>query len=165
MSDSTLSSPHVIRLRGPWQLQPLWRWAVAEDGAAVKNRDALPPSGRIQAPADWSGVLGRDFCGQARHQRFFHRPTGIDAGERVWLVCDGALDSAIVTLNGRQLGEFTGPAAGARFDVTQQLAPRNELLIDVTFAVTAEPGTPAVDRCGGLTGEVRLEIFPPAARS
>ena len=72
-------------------------------------------------PADWSAPLGREFCGQVRHQRFFHCPTGLGAGERVWLVCDGATDVAAVTLNDHRVGEVTGPSAAARFDVTELL--------------------------------------------
>ena len=114
-------------------------------------------------PADWSALLGRDFRGRVRHQRFFHCPTGLGAGERVWLVCDGATDSAVVTLNGQRLGEIAGAAAAARFEVTELLQLRNELLIDVSFPAELSPDDAIHDRCGGLTGEVRLEIYTPAS--
>lgn len=150
------ASPHVIRLRGPWNIRPLSR----QGAAGAHDATCFAAGFRQQMPADWSAALGCDFCGEARYQRFFHRPTGIDAGERVWLVCHGAIDQAVVVLNGKRVGEFAGPSAAARFDVTGLLAPRNELLIDVTFLATLGDGEPAEDRCGGLTGEVRLEIFP-----
>jgi beta-galactosidase/beta-glucuronidase len=105
-------------------------------------------------------LLGADFRGRVRHVRRFGRPTGLDSGERVWLVCDGATLTATVVLNGTPLGAILGPTTPARFDVTERLLPRNELVIEVEFPAIEAANRPSAAevRCGGLTGEVRLEI-------
>lgn len=69
-------------------------------------------------------------------RRRFHKPTGLDAGQRVWLVADRWPD--VLTLNGNELG------AGLRHDVTDRLAPSNELQL---FAAD-----------DGIRESVRLEI-------
>ncbi len=106
---------HVIRLRGPWQLEPLG------DGGAC--------------------------C-----RRTFHKPTGLDAGERVWLVVERPAGRAAVRLNGRALGVVEGEASVGRFDVTGRLADGNSLEIDV------ERAAPDAAAAGELVGAVRLEI-------
>src|SRR5262245_97069 len=63
--------PHRIRLRGPWECQPL-----APDG---------PPPRRVTLPCRWAdGGLG-DFRGPVRFRRRFGYPGRLDAHERVWL--------------------------------------------------------------------------------
>jgi hypothetical protein len=105
--------PHIIRLRGPWEEQPL-------------------EGGRV--------------CLVRR----FHRPTGLEAGDRVWLVIGEVSAPAEVTLGGKLLGRIAQaqpPApqtSTARFDITAELAPLNVLEIRL----------PAPPRLEG----VRLEI-------
>jgi hypothetical protein len=65
--------------------------------------------------------------GRTRHRRRFGRPRTLDATERLWLACDRPV-SAVV--NGAQLG------TGERFDITDHLQPRNELVIE---AASPEP--------------------------
>jgi hypothetical protein len=77
---------HVIRLRGPWQAEPL------------------------------SG-------GMVRYSRRFHRPTGLDGGDRVFLVVDEAAAGAIL-LNGQSVANQSG-----RFDITNMLAATNFLTL------------------------------------
>lgn len=60
--------------------------------------------------------------GRTRHRRRFGRPRTLDATERLWLACDRPVSAAV---NGVQLG------VGERFDITEHLQPRNELLIEV----------------------------------
>jgi len=153
-------NPHVIRLRGPWDVAPLVRFVSGPDGRAAESAADLPAAGRLTMPADWSALLGRDYCGRARHVRHFNRPTGLDSGTRVWLVCEGARDRAAVSLNGQPLGLVEGAGASVPFEITDLLQPRNELVIDVEFAL-ASPDEP--NECGGLVGDVRLEIFETGA--
>jgi beta-galactosidase/beta-glucuronidase len=127
---------HTIRLHGPWDFQPL--------GAA----DDLSLAGRIVIPADWSESLGADFRGRVRYTRHFHRPTGLDEGQRVYLSIDGVVRSGIVSLNGETLGAVEATGGPFRFDVTDRLALRNALVIEVE----------SLEQPGGLTGGVRLEI-------
>jgi hypothetical protein len=128
----------------------------------------LPPPGRAEMPADWSSIVGHDFHGCVRHVRRFGRPTGLESGERVWLVCDGAADAAEVILNEVPLGKLQG-LTPIRCDITELLQPRNQLVVDVTFPEDSGEIANALDAagsehprpfaCGGLIGEVRLEIL------
>ncbi len=83
-----------------------------------------------------------------RWLRAFHKPTGLETGERVWLVVELTGSRAAVRLNGRLLGGVGLGDAVGRFDITDLLADRNALEIDVGRELPA----------GGLVGQVRLEI-------
>ena len=149
-----MSVLHVIRLRGPWDYVVLARFVPRGDSVDValeESHENLPPPGRVTMPADWGATLGQDFRGRVEFRRRFGCPTGVTAAERVWLVCDGAEDTATFSLNGEMLGHVEGIASPVEFDVTERLRERNELL-----AVVECSGT----QPGGLTGEVRLEIRP-----
>lgn len=128
-----MSYPHVIRLRGPWELM-----AAGQPGSTVQL---------VQVPSSWQTSLGADFVGRARYTRYFNMPTGLEQQERVWLCCAGVTSRGSVSLNGQRLSEIVDQQPW-ECDITQSLAPRNELAIEV------EADAPG----GGLTGEVRLEI-------
>lgn len=138
------------------------QWTFTSDDERIASAGALPAAGRLEMPADWSPVAGPDFVGRVRHRRFFNRPTGLVPGKRVWLVCEGASERAVAVLNETRLGEITGATSPARFDITDRLAPRNELIIDVEFSARCPDIHQASNfeprACRGLTGEVRLEI-------
>jgi hypothetical protein len=81
----------------------------------------------------------------------------------VWLVVEGIDAFGAVALNGRVLGPVRGYALPASFDVTDLIAPNNELLLDVELppeasggAIPLRPGRKKL--AGGPIGEVRLEI-------
>jgi hypothetical protein len=131
--------PHRIRLRGPWDYEPL--------GYSSPERHLLPPAGRMNVPCRWAdgGLAG--FAGRVRFRRRFGYPGRIDAYERVWLTFDGADTWAEVALNGAALGRHEGEGA-FEYEVTNLLRPRNELVVEVEGpAETA-----------GLCGEVALEV-------
>jgi len=157
-----MGSPHVIRLRGPWDYEPLARCVLCPDGATREESTDLPASGRIQMPADWGATLGPDFRGRVRYVRRFGYPTGLEPHDRVWLVIDGADAMAAVRLNERLLGVVSGLHAPARFDVTSALKDRNRLVADVELPILSEVAEQArqarAGLPGGLVGEVRLEI-------
>jgi hypothetical protein len=166
---------HTIRLRGPWEYQPLAHFAAVSDATLQETKANLPPGGTLVLPADWGAALGRDFWGRVRFSRVFHRPTGLDASSKVWLVVEEVDWQAGVDLNDRHLGDVLCSLAGAslhvsgvqrcpaRFDITDSLQPENRLSIEVTC-----PGVDASGRAvsrfgrdkasGGLIGLVRLEI-------
>ena len=133
----TIRYPHRIRLRGPWECEPLER----------RPPDALPPPRRMTLPCRWADGGLADFTGRVRFRRRFGYPGQIDDWERVWLTFEGASDRATVRLNGADLGEHAGDGP-FEFDVTRLLRPRNELIVDVDG--TAERG--------GLWGETALEV-------
>ena len=82
---------HAIRLRGPWEQEPL-------------------AEGRVR----WS--------------RRFHKPTGLDAPSRVWLVIEDLHEQADVSLNDRLLAAVDQQSP-ARLDITTALQPYNVLTI------------------------------------
>ncbi len=128
--------PHRIRLRGPWECEPLAR----ADGGP------LPPPCRLTLPCRWGTALPH-FAGRVRFRRRFGYPGRLDAHERVWLTFGGIETRAEVALNGVALGRHEGEGP-FEFEVTDLLRPRNELVVEVEGpAETA-----------GLCGEVALEV-------
>ncbi len=144
---------HVIRLRGPWELEPVARFDDAR---------ALPAGGRTRVPGDWSELLGRDFVGRARYRRRFNLPTNLEPDERVWLVVEAVDHQARLDLNGRPLAEMSTGAKAQRHDITPLLRLHNVLEIEVTLPAEAyhdrQARGPRAGQSGGLVGEVRLEI-------
>jgi hypothetical protein len=124
--------PHRIRLRGPWDCEPL--------AAAAAPR-------RVTMPCRWGEAGLVDFGGRVRCRRRFGYPGRIDPHERIWLTLEGAADRVELWLNGTALGRHSGERP-LEFEVTALLGSRNELVVDVEG--------PA-DR-GGLWGEVALEV-------
>ena len=122
--------PHRIRLRGPWEVRP------AEPGG-TPGRMTIPNTLR---DGGWPG-----FRGRVAFVRAFGKPTNLEAHERVWLVFEGVRGSATATLNGEPLGTIT---SSTRFDVTERLRDRNELLVEID----------ATDDSCGITGDVLIEI-------
>jgi hypothetical protein len=131
-----MNYPHRIRLRGPWQVQPL---NSAEPGTP------LPGPLTMRLPGRLGDTALHGFRGLVRFRRAFGYPGRIDAGERVWLTFAGVEGRAAVDLNGRHLGDVGG---AGEFDVTSLLQQRNVLLVDV------QCDSPA----GGLSDEVALEV-------
>jgi hypothetical protein len=131
--------PHRIRLRGPWDYEPL--------AYSSPERYLLPPAGRMNVPCRWAdgGLAG--FDGRVRFRRRFGYPGRIDAHERVWLTFDGADARAEVTLNDTALGGHRGEGP-FEFAVTELLRPRNELVVEVEGPAES----------AGLWGEVALEV-------
>ncbi len=157
-----MQEPYVIRLRGPWEFQPLERVVREVEGAYRSDSEDLPPGGRAQVPGDWGETLGAAFRGVVRYVRRFHRPTNLAPVDRVWLVFDAVDYQATVTLNDEPLGSLQGYQAAGRFDVTSLLRTYNHLQVDVCLPLDAyndphaRPGRAGAPE--GLIGEVRLEI-------
>jgi hypothetical protein len=171
--------PHTIRLRGPWNFQPLARVILLADGSERRDESILPTGGVIVLPADWGGLLGAGFHGLVRFTRRFARPTGLDDRTRVWLIIEDVDWQARVTLNGHTLGQnqlkdspprplALSPAptclpCPVRFDITALLAERNELALEILLPALAA-GVPPLARPGrehlpgGPIGLVRLAI-------
>ncbi len=129
--------PHRIRLRGPWECEPLER---------LPGGGPVPAPRRMHLPCRWqeSGLSG--FTGRVRFRRRFGYPGQIDDYERVWLTLAGFEGRAEILLNGTQLGQADqGPV---EFEVTRLLQERNCL------EVIVESQSPQA----GLWGEVALEI-------
>jgi hypothetical protein len=153
---------HTIRLRGPWQVEPLERYVPCGGGDFARSTGGLPLSARVTMPADWTGVCERDFLGRVRYRRVFQKPTGLDSGERVWLVIEPPRSRGVVTLNRKRLGEVVWGAQPGRYHISDLLEDHNRLEIIVEHPLLDETSQPVDDdrtlSPGGLVGEVRLEI-------
>ncbi|MCL4190733.1 MAG: hypothetical protein KJZ87_03220 [Thermoguttaceae bacterium] len=82
--------------------------------------------------------------------RRFGRPTGLEPGDCVWLVIEG-MPQAEVWLNGNRLAPVDLLVA-ERYDITDRLMTRNEIVIVAETGPGVEPTT------GEPPAEVYLEI-------
>jgi len=153
---------HIIRLRGPWRLEAVERFVLQPDGTYRTTSADLPSAARVTMPADWAESLGNDFLGRVRYLRTFQKPTGLEPGERVFLVVEPPRSRGALTLSGQPLGEIHWGGRRVRFDITAKLEDHNRLEIVVEHPSLDAAGTPiddsGTDSPGGLVGEVRLEI-------
>ena len=102
---------------------------------------------RLRGP--WEVAPLADSPGTTRCIRRFHKPTGLDAGERVWLVIEELPGQARVSLNAAPIAEVDRNST-RRLDITPLLRPHNELAIDVAC--------PADSDLASCLNSVRLEI-------
>jgi hypothetical protein len=153
--------PHYIRLRGPWNYQPVACWLRAANGDWQLSPTDLPIAGVISLPSRWEGTL-QGFVGSVVLTRRFRCPEAVAAAKRVWLGIEDLSGSASVELNGERVGELAGIEAApengvqkcpVRFEISQLLRPRNVLAITVTT-----PAPISTERQSGHLGLVRLEI-------
>jgi len=151
---------HTIRLRGPWQLEPVYRYVPRGDGRYAVQTDELPPAAKMTMPADWSDAFGPAFRGRVRYVRVFHAPPGLVPEERVWLVVEPQRTLARVAMAEEMLGTVAATGSRGRWDITHRLSETNRLEIFVDHPAL-ENGQIAMGdpvQPGGLVGEVRLEI-------
>jgi hypothetical protein len=140
--------PHRIRLRGPWEAEPVERFVLGLGGQALRITDGLPLARRVTLPGRWGEFGLADFVGVVRLRRRFGLPRRLDDWERVWLTCAGATGQVKWRLNGTDLDMASDPDGRLESAVTELLRDRNELAVDVT----------AEGPDGGLWGEVALEV-------
>jgi hypothetical protein len=143
-------------------LEPIERYHQCADGRFERSTGGLPLSGQLTMPADWSALFGHDFLGRVTYRRLFQKLSGLESGERAFLVVEPPRSRGVISLSGKPLGEVVWGGPPARFDVTDLLADPNRLEIVVEHPVL--DGTALADdddfaqSPGGLLGEVRLEI-------
>jgi hypothetical protein len=138
---------HSIRLRGPWEF-------------SIPNTQI---GGRVEFPCTWfelltaamnagrSALLSEEKASLTLKRRF-HRPTGLESGDRVWLDMVSLSPSIRAELNGTPLALIEQSAGFWRAEIVDQLAGRNELTIDL------EPPCPApLDTCEPIL-EATLQI-------
>jgi hypothetical protein len=155
-------NPHTIRLRGPWQLEPLERFVPSAGGHFERSTVGLPLSARATMPADWSAVFGPTFFGRVRYHRVFQKPTGLESGERVFLVVEPPRSRGAVSLSGKPLGSVHWGGPPGRFLITDLLEDHNRLEIHVEHPALDDSlsldDDGVTELPGGLVGTVRLEI-------
>jgi len=94
-------------------------------------------------PAEVLEITG-EIPAEVQFQRYFHRPTNLDAHERVYVVIEEICSSANLKLNDQPIGSISTGQAIAEFDITQQLAVRNTLQLTFNDSFPtghSEPGT------------------------
>jgi hypothetical protein len=139
--------PHRIRLRGPWEYEPLVRFEQA-NGRLVKSVENVPAPGRMTMPCRWKDSPLKGFAGTVLLTRHFGYPGRIDSFERVWLTFAGLTQSAEVALNETHLGKCDEKNMPSEWEVTSLLRPHN--LLEIRLVADTDEG--------GLWGEVALEI-------
>jgi len=127
--------PHRIRLRGPWECEPL-------------TGEPPPSPCRVTMPCRWRESALGEYQGRVRCRRRFGLPRQIDPHERIWLTFAGIDGIADFSLNQRPLAQAVRGPYPLEYEITALLQPRNELVVEVA----------ATDGDGGLWGEVALEI-------
>ncbi|TWU11040.1 hypothetical protein Poly21_49470 [Allorhodopirellula heiligendammensis] len=152
---------HRIRLRKPWQR---YDETVSRDDqrmVAISRAQAT----RVDVPdclADDDGPAGVDRIHRAVYQRQFHRPSGIELGQRVLLEV-GEVVGEIVQIrvntfavsavdDGHANPSTAGGGSSLRLDLSGRLADHNELEIELESTLDAE-GRPR------LVGGVNLWIL------
>jgi beta-galactosidase/beta-glucuronidase len=139
--------PHRIRLRGPWECEPLARLVIAVNGRKETTTTDLPAPCKMFMPCRWSEGGLKNFAGRVRFRRHFGYPGRIDENERVSLTFAGVEGTAEIWLNDKFLGRHEEAQQPFEFEITRLLRDRNDLRVEVEGPET-----------GGLSGEVALEI-------
>jgi hypothetical protein len=141
--------PHRIRLRGPWEIQPLALLIHQGPGQYAWRKHDLPPARIVNSPGLLKDCGLPDFQGIVRYRRHFGLPRKLDEHETVWITCAGVADSCIVWLNSERLANLANPRQPFEIEVTGKLQDHNELWLDIHYD---HPNG------GGLCGDVALEI-------
>jgi hypothetical protein len=82
-------------------------------------------------PAQWTDPLAEDFHGRVRFIRSFGRPSGLEPDTRVQLIITNSHLAAEVFLNSEMIGRMPTKTNEFTVDITQKLASRNRLVIEV----------------------------------
>lgn len=140
-----MNTPHIIRLRGPWQRTIVSGIETAQDCCTTEI---------VTIPSSVIDDVGPAFRGCVEYQRFFNRPTGIQETTALRLVMTQVLATHInVRLNDSELEDriIADPEAGSfSVDVKGYLKSRNDLRVRIEI----QPNYGA----SGLVGVVQLEI-------
>ena len=128
----SVSEPHIIRLRGPWEFTLLTGPRAGEQGPFTME-------------GDWRAALA-SAAGPLRLTRLFNAPTGIEADTSVLVVLDGFPEQTAVFLDDAPLL----PLTPHHYEISGRLARRHCLAVDIPGVAHLAP-----------PGEVRLEIRAP----
>ena len=129
--------PHIIRLRGPWEFEPL-------------SGEHAPPPGRIVIPCAWTESVLGSFRGTVRFRRRFHWPATLTEQERLLLHFTEIDGRATFKFNGQELDVREGDPLS--WDITKLVQPRNDLIAELEYqgAATATGG--------GIVRDVELHV-------
>ncbi len=152
--DAPRQATHTIGLASQWELE--WLGASEAEPTIPSMATRPTPTQRLKKVADWPTATGG--TGRVRLRRRFGRPSGLSTGERLLLRITGLPETATTQLNGRVLPcPGTDPSAppdttdSRMYDVSEQIADRNELVIEFDRA-RSPAGTAQL-------ADVQLEIW------
>jgi hypothetical protein len=134
--------PHRIRLRGPWEYEPL---APEQEGSARAS------SRRVNMPCRFSDLGLEHGVRRVLLRRRFGYPGRIDAHERIWLTFADIAGNAELRLNGQALGHVDPGAF--EIEVTSLLRDRNVL------EVCLELSNPDTNLWDEMALEIRCSAF------
>ena len=120
----------------------------------------------VTLPHTWNAVDGQDggndyYRGTCRYELQLERPE-IPEGGRAILEFDGVAMSARVFLNGKEIASHQGGYSTFRVDITDELAEKNLLAVDVDNSDndTVYPQKADFTFYGGIYRDVTLQIVP-----
>ena len=134
------SSVHRIRLKGPW------------DAAFVDSATGVTGEWRrFQVPVAWRDLWG-ERAGTVRLRRRFHRPSGLEPGDRVMIrIPDGAGVAGEFSINSHTVSADS--EEHGLYDVSPYLIAFNEIQFTFTSDPERDPELP-----GGLWAAAVIEI-------
>ena len=158
-----MTDVHSIRLRKTWYRSMIGREeadvaadTIGDGLAGDRMREGEPAcsraaeTGPVRAPRT------------VRYVRRFHRPTGLEPHETVFLVVEPSVQLADVCLNGAPLTRIDDHDPPYRFEITARLQDWNELALDT--AQTGSDAVPEDARPVDPPANVRLEIHGVGGR-
>lgn len=142
-------------------------WVYLEDSVAPGSSwsELVATGTPVTLPHTWNAIDGQDGGNDYRRgagsyaKRFRAEP---DPGEETWLEFRGANSSAVIWLNGQQLGGHDGGYSTFRVELTPALATENTLIVVVDNAPndTVYPQRADFTFYGGLYRDVHLIRVP-----
>lgn len=90
-----------------------------------------------------------------RWSRGFHKPTGLEPGQQLWIVVSGAPEGVTASVNGTPL-ELADPERPGQFDVTPLLGDSNQIVLQQPNCGDADGAA-----SGDFPLDVRLAIVEP----
>ena len=130
---------HRINLAGPWHVL----------GCDRATEVAHAVSARVRFPVNWQALFESEST-SIEMVRGFHRPTSLDAHDRVYLVFEGLVGNGTIRLNDVQLRTFSAAETSVAVEVTQLLQPFNRTRLKIEPPDELVADTPA--------GTVAIEI-------
>ena len=125
-------TPHIIRLRGPWQCEAL-----------LQNPQDRPISYQVSIPFRVDDVRSKlsnsasaptadkNALASCRLSRIFHGPTGLDDSMAVQLVIESTGCHGTVWLNAKPIGSLSPKGRILQAEVRDQLQDTNTLAISL----------------------------------
>lgn len=120
----------------------------------------------ICLPHTWNALDGQDggddyYRGQGYYTKEFPCPK-IGEGEQVYLECAGVANSAVISLNGKEMCRHDGGFSTFRVNLTSELREQNHLTITADNSVNDRVYPQKADFTfyGGIYRDVRLLVVP-----